>query len=1549
MVDGLIAAIRYRRLLILISAITGILFFLVTQEIANATVPLTSENFDLISSQEKPRGVWGDGTTLWVAENDGDSSEYIIVTYKLNSGERHHQGEFHLSDDYIKIQGIWSDDSVMWIADWDDKKLYAYGLNKQSNNNTQRIPEKDISLAGSNDHPKGVWGFGTTIFVVDRDDTYVYAYSTTDGSRLNNEEFDLHGDNDHPWGIWGEGTTVWISDVTDDMLYVYERNPNSPSHGDHKPTLDIRLPLENDDPTGIWSDGQTMWVADDEDDKIYAMHFRDFRHPEDEVDISHVGTPTGIWTDGTIMWAADAGRSDHGKLLAYNLSAGTRRPAKDVQLQTSHLEPLSMWSDGTTAWVVDDGQINDFLFAYYRDPEPNEVGLLVPYKSITLHSNNADPVGTWSDGETIWVSDSGDGKLYAYDLSDKSRQSSQDIGLVNANDDPRGIWSDGQTVWVMDAGDKHAYAYDLSSGSRREAREFSTVPDNDHPTGGLTGHELRFWVADSDDEMLYAYGGVNTSPTFTGTSASLKIHRTVGTGDYVGTIPQVTDPDGDTITYLLTSGGLGVFRLDSQTGELFVTNDATSFSGGEEYTLTVSVTDGKSWLDGLSSEADDAINVTINVTRNADPEFTTADGTVFSVAEDATHDTIIARLGITDLDGDSIFYQITSDSRKGFWFYQGELKLLYNETLDYESMSSFVVNMRARDNKNDLGGRDFTWDDELEITIQVTNLDEAGELVLNSAHPQVGVKMVATLTDPDEVDFSNGNQVSWTVERSADSIAWTQVSVTNSSSTNYEYTPVTADADMYLRFTATYRDGFDTVNAASLETETDKKVLADPPTNRPPTFDADTPQALSVSEDAALGSNVGSPISATDPESDTLTFELAFSTTDLLDITSDGQLFVKYDSAINYEERTTLFALVWVRDSKDHQGVADTEWDTNHLVRINVANADEAGSVILSPEYPEVGVTLTARLQDPDRVLRNVTWQWQTADSAEATTWTDIADATLDSYLPVMADTGKYLRAKTSYNDGEGAGKEATGTSTTAVGGSENEAPEFNEGSSATRTISENAPPGTSVGAVVAATDPEDDALSYSLALGTDADKFSIDSTTGRLEVASGALLDYETDPSLEITLQVTDGRAADHSQDDSVDATIVLTISLENVDEPGTVNLSMGEPEVGTSITATLTDPDVVNSSDWHWEKSQDGENGWISIQGGDTDEYIPASSDVGMYLRAMVDYTDGEGAGKSASGKTADTVKSPPVDTSLASLKLGSLSLTFSSSTLQYSVTAPNGKKRVKVTATPTASSGVSVQITPADSRPNRNGHQVELAVGETEITVTVSEDQGSGSTTYTAVVTKGQQDPPQQDPPTEDSVADKCRNDLRDGLIANCQVGKFAVVRVELDGGFTIDWSKWDEVHPDVTGYDIVSNELLYKRYFDENGQVSDIDAADVYESCEFVNSAWNCVGRMGSNYFEDWDGNPTEIQELASNEDRTEWISSLEKPGVHVFNNDFVRWSGDATDSNNEPTDVSYQVKVFEMDLYYFFMYEGGQTSGGETIVVTGANGFDGQEG
>ena len=123
------------------------------------------------------------------------------------------------------------------------------------------------------------------------------------------------------------------------------------------------------------------------------MHFRNFRHTSDELDINQVDTPTGLWTDGRTMWVADAGRSDYGKLFAYNLNNGNRRPGKDVQLADFNLEPLSIWSDGTNVWALEDSTGNDFLYAYAMEPASDEVGQLVPYKSIFLDSDNSGSEG----------------------------------------------------------------------------------------------------------------------------------------------------------------------------------------------------------------------------------------------------------------------------------------------------------------------------------------------------------------------------------------------------------------------------------------------------------------------------------------------------------------------------------------------------------------------------------------------------------------------------------------------------------------------------------------------------------------------------------------------------------------------------------------------------------------------------------------------------------------------------------------------------------------------------------------------------------------------------------------------------------------------------------------------------------------------------------------------------------------------------------------------------------------------------------------------------
>ena len=300
-------------------------------------------------------------------------------------------------------------------------------------------------------------------------------------------------------------------------------------------------------------------------------------------------------------------------------------------------------------------------------------------------------------------------------------------------------------------------------------------------------------------------------------------------------------------------------------------------------------------------------------------------------------------------------------------------------------------------------------------------------------------------------------------------------------------------------------------------------------------------------------------------------------------------------------------------------------------------------------------------------------------------------------------------------------------------------------------------------------------------------------------------------------------------------------------------------------------------------------------------------------------------------------------------------SLNPAFQSSGYDYTAAVGNGVDEIKVNPTKGDDNAGIVYLDASDSTltdtdGNKPGLQTALTVGANTVKVKVTAEDNDTFLTYTVVITRTatQKDPeperPRRDNPEPDG-GDDCERDERDGAIATCIVTGFAVVRVEHNGDYTIDWSSWDSDHPGVTGYTILLNEMLYKNYYDGDAALSDSDLADVYESCEYRSGLWNCEGPLGSNYFEDWHGNPTRPEQLASNEDRTQWNSALDRPGVHVHDRDFARWSGDATDPNNEPVSVTYRVKVFEIDFYYVSIHEGNQTGGREVVGIGGATGFD----
>ena len=173
--------------------------------------------------------------------------------------------------------------------------------------------------------------------------------------------------------------------------------------------------------------------------------------------------------------------------------------------------------------------------------------------------------------------------------------------------------------------------------------------------------------------------------------------------------------------------------------------------------------------------------------------------------------------------------------------------------------------------------------------------------------------------------------------------------------------------------------------------------------------------------------------------------------------------------------------------------------------------------------------------------------------------------------------------------------------------------------------------------ATYTAMDPESAAVMWSLG-GVDADDFTI----------ANGVLSFKKSPDYETPKGGSEGdsntymvtvRATDETMNTGEK---VVMVTVTNVDEPGMVTLSAVQPQAGTDLTATLTDPDG-NPSDqkWQWARSTSMNGSYSDISDADSMTYGPASQDTGYYLMAKVTYEDDEGASKAAMMKSANMVQ--------------------------------------------------------------------------------------------------------------------------------------------------------------------------------------------------------------------------------------------------------------------------------------------------------------------
>ena len=158
--------------------------------------------------------------------------------------------------------------------------------------------------------------------------------------------------------------------------------------------------------------------------------------------------------------------------------------------------------------------------------------------------------------------------------------------------------------------------------------------------------------------------------------------------------------------------------------------------------------------------------------------------------------------------------------------------------------------------------------------------------------------------------------------------------------------------------------------------------------------------------------------------------------------------------------------------------------------------------------------------------------------------------------------------------------------------------------------------------------------VSWSLS-GTDASAFSVASGVLSFNSAPNfeAPTDSGTDNVYNVVVRAVGG---------TISASKDVTVTVSNVDEDGTINLSSpgNEVKVGVVLTAELDERDDETNVTWQWSSGSSNTGPWTNISGEIDNTYTPVDGDVGNFLRITVSYTDATFGSDSLNEVTASAV---------------------------------------------------------------------------------------------------------------------------------------------------------------------------------------------------------------------------------------------------------------------------------------------------------------------
>ena len=344
----------------------------------------------------------------------------------------------------------------------------------------------------------------------------------------------------------------------------------------------------------------------------------------------------------------------------------------------------------------------------------------------------------------------------------------------------------------------------------------------------------------------------------------------------------------------------------------------------------------------------------------------------------------------SDPENDTLTYSLKGQDGASFTIDPSSGQIQTKDTLDHETKDTYHVAVFVRDSKNIHGDSDTTYDNSIDVTINVNDVNEPPEFdsgvpaalnVVENTPPGEDIGSPITATDPDTDDtltYSLDDDDGAAFEIDADGQIQTKEALDHETKGSYSLTVTATDS------------GDNTATHPVTITVTDEE-------HEPPRFeeeygDGESSLTREVAENTEPGQPVGAPVSATDDDSDPLTYSLDDQDGAKFEIDSSGQ--IKTKDALDYEDTPSFNVTVSVTDGEDDAGNAEPDpptIDDTIDVTIDVTDVNEppafddglstAESVAenTGTDTP-IGSPFTAT--DPDTTSDTLTYSLAGADAA---------------------------------------------------------------------------------------------------------------------------------------------------------------------------------------------------------------------------------------------------------------------------------------------------------------------------------------------------------------------------------------------------------------------------------------------------------------------------------------------------------------------------------------------------------------------------------------